>query len=237
VAVVDGTPFTSQTDTVTGTVSDDGGNTIFPSDDATVTILPKSAVTNSSLCYFDTDPITEGQQFRLLFTPDKKNGPYKLNASNPGQFFYNVFLVGDPGTEVTLTMTTEYPWVTQGNKPIHVYDGVGLGASGEGFTCFEPGQEAASFGEKIVLGDYVPQDLGVTTQVEIVFNMPASGFAYVNMHLDYGLKGTTGYSQGAGGDAMHANGAIPNNQAYLFSFGSSTGTNDSQTAHSQNQFQ
>ena len=40
----------------------------------------------------DTGTCVEENQFRLLFTPDGRNWPaHKLTASNPGQFYYNLF--------------------------------------------------------------------------------------------------------------------------------------------------
>ncbi|MDM7921761.1 MAG: hypothetical protein QUS14_05625, partial [Pyrinomonadaceae bacterium] len=48
-------------------------------------------VTSSSLCTFDVDnDDSNGNQFRLLLTPDVQlgYGIYKLNASNPGQYYY-----------------------------------------------------------------------------------------------------------------------------------------------------
>ncbi len=52
---------------------------------------PSSALTDSSLCRFDVDPTTSGEQFLLIFT--SKSGAFQLTASNPGQFYDNVFFV------------------------------------------------------------------------------------------------------------------------------------------------
>jgi hypothetical protein len=80
-----------------------------------------SMVTNSGLCDF-------GDTFRLIYTPDfvAGGGVYKLNASNPGQFYYNGFYNGTAGEVVDLVIEIPYPFVTQGANPFHIYDGVKL---------------------------------------------------------------------------------------------------------------
>ena len=85
-------------------------------------------ITNSSLCTFDEDTGMTGDQFRLIFTPDMSPAIYKLTASNPGQFYYNVIYVGAGSTTVTLTIP--YPFVTQGAVPVHVYSDVMTATSG-----------------------------------------------------------------------------------------------------------
>src|SRR5262245_51101212 len=80
-------------------------------------IIQKSVVTDTQLCTFDLDSGTAGSQFRLLYTPDS-GGYWKLNATNPGQFYYNVF---DNNPTGKIQFTLPYPWVTQGAQPIHAY--------------------------------------------------------------------------------------------------------------------
>ncbi|MHC4178220.1 MAG: hypothetical protein ACYSWU_11985, partial [Planctomycetota bacterium] len=61
----------------------------------------------------------QSNQFRTLFTPDVQNWiAYKLNASNPGQYYYNLISEGVPGDSVTLTIEVPYPFVTQGAVPV-----------------------------------------------------------------------------------------------------------------------
>jgi len=91
-------------DTVTNTasfVTNDTGTTVSDRWTVSVTVVWSSAVTNSSLCTFDFVPNTPVSDFRLIFTPDTAT-IFKLNASNPGQFYYNVFYAGAPGASVTL---------------------------------------------------------------------------------------------------------------------------------------
>ena len=85
------------------------------------------SATDSALCYYDRQPEIPGQQFRLIFTPDMQMWPtYKLPASNPGQFYYNVFYVGTPGSTVNLNINIPYPFVTNGANPIQVHDGFSI---------------------------------------------------------------------------------------------------------------
>ena len=93
-------------------------------------------------------------QFRLLFTPDGKLWPtHKANATNPGQFYYNLISDGSTiglcdndnspcdtsvpndcgisntcvqacvGMLETFTISVPYPFITHGARPVHVYDG------------------------------------------------------------------------------------------------------------------
>ena len=72
-----------------GTASTTFGTTTVTDDDpSSYTSRPFGMLmTNTQLCSLPND------EFRLLFTPDQGRG-YKLNASNPGQFYYNMFYVG-----------------------------------------------------------------------------------------------------------------------------------------------
>src|SRR5262249_55900185 len=110
------------TNTVRVTANDDDPpNPTLPNfeaeakDDATVRLrLTKpNVVTNSSLCQFDTDSSLDGHQFNQIFIQDSGSG-FRLNATNPGQFYDNVLYAGNPGDNVTLTLKIPYPFVTQG---------------------------------------------------------------------------------------------------------------------------
>jgi uncharacterized repeat protein (TIGR01451 family) len=189
----------SETDTVTVSGNDDEGNPTSASDQATVTISPPISVTNSSLCIFDNDNDPDnGRQWRRLFTQDVQNWPsFKFNATNPGQFFYNLSVSGTPGTTVTIDLEIPWPFVTQGAKALHVYDGVTLYTNDAGETCYMPGNETDSQGVVLTLGDYPTDPVGfgypgrtpVTKTISVDIIIPSTGFAYVNQHMDDGLKG------------------------------------------------
>ena len=152
-------------------------------------LAPPPLVTNGSLCTFDVNETRNGSQFRLIFTPDQPNSTstdprWKLNASNPGQFSFNVFVTGTPGTEETVTLTLPYPFVTKGANPVHAFDGVTFVENGA--TCLIPGApvEVTADPPTVALSDYT----GDTINVAVTFTFPASGFVYIATHLDYGLK-------------------------------------------------
>ena len=192
-------------------------------------IVPCSLVTDSSLCTFDVDSSTTGSQFRLILTPDQSPSAWKLNASNPGQFYYNIIYVGSGNT--TLNITLPYPFVTQGAVPIHVYSGV-TRASASGITCFAPGTEIRNSSTQVTLGSYSSNTTTVQVTLPDLSNL--GGVAYINMHLDYGLKGATNYSKDSSNNAIDATSLlvrIPDKQSYVFS--DSTG-ND--TVQSENTF-
>jgi len=67
-----------------------------------------------------------------------------------------------------------------------------------------------------------------TTTVSVTLPPRPGGVAYINVHLDYGLKGTTGYAKDGNNnaiDAMSLAMRIPDKQAYPFS--DSNGGSDS----------
>jgi hypothetical protein len=142
------------------------------SDPEPFTVVPAAVVTDSSLCTFAEDGTQN--QFRLIYTPDMGTSVYKLNASNPGQFYYNVFHFG---AATTLTISIPGPFVTQGAVPTHVYSGVSLSASTPPY-CLTPGT---------LVGQNSSQVSG-TNGGNIQVSVPA-GFSYIAIHLDYGYKG------------------------------------------------
>ena len=151
---------------------------------------------------------TPENQFRLLFTPDHQNWvAYKLNASNPGQFYYNLNSSGTPGESETFSISIPYPFVTHGATPIHVYDGETVG-NADGEDCFMPPDGALDASHtQITTADWVsgvatdptrnflncdsvcgPDGAGYCT-FDVTATYPDSGQLYINVHLDYALKG------------------------------------------------
>jgi hypothetical protein len=232
-----GTITITHTDSISGTCPkrverrwtvSDGCNEI--SHVQVIQCLPSTrvVVTDSSLCTYDLDPTTGCKDFRLLFSPDGSKSPLsKLNASNPGQTYFNLFYPGQPGSVVTLNLTIPYPYITRGAQPIHAYDSVTVVPGSNGQECYIPGNGFFVDSTQVVLSDYRPQAMGSSTTVSVTLTVPASGFVYLNMHLDYGLKGTTGYAMGgvSGNDAVNPvtrRIVIPDRGSYLFAFSDGT---------------
>jgi uncharacterized repeat protein (TIGR01451 family) len=206
------------TNTATVTGKDNLDLLVSDQDSWTVRVMPKSKVTDSGLCDFDRDEDLDGRQFRLIFTQDPKSpGTFKLTASNPGQFYFNVFYYGEAGEEVTMDITIPYPFITHGATPIHVYSNVTYGEGG----CFVPLNELQNFtitgtdtvtpsGELgIALSDY---DGGEFVTITVTGDAPVSELIYVTIHLDYGLKHTLGYGKSGDDDAIN-----PVNETVLIS--------------------
>jgi large repetitive protein len=189
----------------TGTASTTfNGGDVTASDNSSYISRPFGLLmTNSTLCSLPND------QFNLLFTPDQGKG-YKLNASNPGQFYYNMFYVGEGGSYVTLTLS--YPWIVQGAMPIHVYDDVIFDYDQTTkITCLTAGAELGAYRNDMTLASYTDTNKdGVigfgdtyTANVWIPETGDLNGFYYVNIHMDYGLKDTTYWSKGVNDNAVN----------------------------------
>jgi len=194
-----------------------------------------SFVSTSSLSYFDVDnDAKNGRQFKLIFTPDTASS-WKLPGSNPGQFFYNVFNIGSFDT---VTITIPYPFVTQGAVPIHIYSSLDTDASGN----LIPGNDVTSQFNIGTLPSTVSSPnydgFGDTATVVITPKTSYSGFAYIAVHLDYGLKKTTGYAKDTSNNAVNPADYldiwIANDYPYGFSV---TGdVSDTQTIRNMNVF-
>jgi uncharacterized repeat protein (TIGR01451 family) len=174
-----------------GDYGDDVGNstTVSDIDESSCYGLDGGYLTDSSLCEF-------GDNFTLVFTPDVQNWPrhYKLSNSNPGQFYYNLFYIADG--DDTITVKIPYPFVTQGDMPIHVYSGVFVSDDCYG-VCFTPvGLEMTLFME-ITLN---PEGDDAELTIE---GLPTEGFVYIGVRLDYGLKKTNGWVKGKNDDALY----------------------------------
>jgi hypothetical protein len=170
-----------------------------------------SGFTDTEFCALPND------QFKLIYVADgtkdtSGNPQYVLNASNPGQFYYNVLAQGTPGDPVSLTIEIPYPFVTQGAYPIQVHDRTSFTSQ----DCFIPGPTLSGFtvttrddsilstsGKPIIklahpaAGDYDTLELDATTVVSVTGTVPSTGLVYVTIHLDYGLKKSGGFTKDA----------------------------------------
>jgi len=224
-----------------------------------VVSLAGTVVTNSSLCNPDIDP-APGTQFRLIFMQDPASpSTYRLNASNPGQMYDNVFARGGIGEAMNLSIAIPFPFVTHGAVPIQVHSAF---SSRDG--CFVPGDDitsqfridagstpSASGAATIGLGDYSPQAIGSTSIVTVSGTVPPSGLVYVTIHLAYGEKNTIGWTRAAlepgasdfndgcqgtiAADATCSGLALVDGAAYAFSDSHGTST-FSETVTSENNF-
>ena len=176
---------------------------LAPGETVTCTIrnIHKSIVTSSSLCTFDIDSGRAGDQFRLLFTTDV--GGYRMTATNPGQFYYNMFTYYGLAEDrrLTMSLTLPYPFVTQGATPIHAYTSASISEM-YGEECITPSGEVYHNSDQIwtmITGAWSGDTFGDTHLINLDFfvpdNLPPTGFIYVNIHLDYGLKGSIGWTK------------------------------------------
>jgi hypothetical protein len=171
----------------------------------------------------------------LIFTQDPTNpSTYKLTSSNPGQFYYNVFYIGPANEEVTFDITIPYPFVTHGAQPIHFYGDVDYTTSGSflpldevfGFTVTGTDTLTSNGALGIALDDFTDGFVTLTVTGEV----PSSGFVYVTIHLDFGLKKMVDYQKGIDDDAVHKTMDaydLPNYGSFNFSVSGDIDDNDS----------
>ena len=168
--------------TVQNTASFSSGDTgTAGSDSWTVTIYRiGSAVTSSNFYNFDYDAAA-GRQFKLILTPDVPTYPnlYRVTASNPGQFFYNIFYYAASPTSTPFTITIPDPFVTQGANPVHVYDSIAT----SGNYMLPDGNDITS--QFTITPTYAGD---VFTGFIITPIGTYSGPIYITIHLDYGYK-------------------------------------------------
>ncbi len=121
----DGSPITA--------ISLQAGETVT----CTFTNVLESQLTDTSFC-----PLPNNQ-FRLLYHLEVAPNIYRLQASNPGQFYFNGFYLGAPGCDFTMTLQIPYPFVTQegAGNPIQVHDGTAFTSSG----CYIPNPSLSGF--------------------------------------------------------------------------------------------
>jgi hypothetical protein len=182
-----------------GDCAADGSITLDLAQDATCTIanIKPSNLTDTSYCSLPD------QQFKLLYHIEVAPNIYRMQSSNPGQFYYNAIYQGVPGDTVTLEIEIPYPFVTQegAGVPIQVHDWLSVNNS----NCLSPSADISSSytiitealtpkssaGNQIITpDDYSTKNMGASTTVTVSGTIPDTGILYVTIHLDYGLKKT-----------------------------------------------
>jgi hypothetical protein len=211
---------------------DNAGGDAETNNDCADSVAVSGIVVTRGGCTFDYDTETAEETFRLIYTPDMNTSDYKLFASNPGQFFLNVFTATD-GEDITIDIP--YPFVTQGATPIHVY-GDWTATEDNGKVCFDPGTQLWSQQDQIAYEDYGSDSFIDSETLTIDVPDDFEGFIYVRVHLAYGLNGITTDCDRSDPNAINCDpvGTIWDGQLYEFSF--TDGASGSTTIESTNEF-
>jgi hypothetical protein len=202
---------TSHTNTATFTTNDTGAT---GSASQTVTDCQTGGfVSDTGFC---SVPLTNT---RLVFTQDSST-TYNLQASNPGQYYYNFFFVGSAASATTFTATIPFPFVTQGAVPIQVFNASLFPSCGGTVPSSNFNSLFSISPTSITLSSYSPQNMGSTVTVTFTVGSGGlpSGSYWFAIHLNYGLKGFD-YTK-SGSNAIAATGpsvTILNGQTYTFS--------------------
>jgi hypothetical protein len=184
----------------------------------TSTAMRPSLVTDGSGCTFGVDPSLPGEQLSLNYSSGR------LAASTPTDFYYNTFVYGSSIGGTTLIITLPYPWVTSGSTgspPTRIYGIVGTSISGNR-VCLQPSAPIGSSSGQVTLSNYGGKFGSTATLTLTLPNVPHLSFAFVQVHLAYGLMGETGCSPGgsSGNDALCTAPVpvtIPDRRIYNFS--------------------
>jgi hypothetical protein len=210
--------FSGATFTVPASMA--GGNTVSATDLSLNTASATFTVTGSQFCAVTGGGFEDIDTFRLIFTPDVPTYPsyFRLTASNPGQFSYNVFYITTTGIEI-FTISVPYPFVTQGANPVQIYNDAPVDYVPAGTVI---NSQFSISGTPVTLSSYETGTFEDTTTITIT-NHGYTGPMYITIHLDYGLKRIAeGYSKEADDNAKANSGksvagSILNNQEYAFS--------------------
>jgi hypothetical protein len=166
---------------------DNEGDTAETNNDCSDTAAVVGAAVTRGGCTFDLDTDTDYETFRNVFTPDMNTSDYKLFSTNPGQFFLNVATYIDGGETVNVTLP--FPFVTQGAVPVKVY-GDWTASEDNGKFCFDPSNELWSQTDQVVIGASGPyNNFGQTATIPIEPPEDFTGWVWIRIHIDYGLKG------------------------------------------------
>ncbi len=210
--------------------TDDTGSTGNDSLSLTVHVIGSAfvGVTSSGFEHIDT--------FKLIFTPDVPTNPsyYRLTASNPGQFYFNVYYMAS-GNE-TFTIDLPYPFVFQITNAVHIYNAApnGYTPKGEDITFQDNFFEIS--GAPITLASYGTGKFGTTATITIE-NNGYTGPIYITIHLDYGLKKVAGHYSKSLIDNRAYNSAFPDIlDGADYEFTVSTSFSDSDSISNVNSF-
>jgi len=171
------------------TATDDAGNQSLIS--FNVRVVPQSLFSSGG---FETEGI---ESLRLIYTNDPENiSVYRLTASNPGQQFLSLFVIGTPGDSVEIDVEVPQPFETQGSNPYSAY---------ADFEVID--------GAFVPLGDKVPvsgapstisYETGTTKTITLTGEIPDTGLYWIVLHFDYGLKKESGYVSDNDNNALHS---------------------------------
>ena len=222
----------------------------------TLTVNPSFGLfLDTNQCPFDVDSGVAGNQFLVNFQKSS-TGTYKISSTNPGQFYYDAFFYGTPGSAATITISVPWPFVSSGSSPIHVYSAFSLATTGcvspvndvtSGFALSGTTGATTTNGQPaILLSSYPTQADGSTVTLTVSGTVPSSGLVFVTVHLVWGLNGSLGWSPvgSCAGKQCIADAtntalglSLPNNFGYTFGFTEShTSTSVSNVAYNENQF-
>ena len=156
-------------------------------------------VQGAAFCAITSSGFVEIDVFKLIFTPDVPTNPgyFRLTASNPGQFYYNIYYMATSGDE-EFTIEIPYPFVTQGANPVHIYDHAPSGYTPTGTDITS---QFTINGVPVTIDSYGASTFGSDAEITIT-NNGYTGPLYITIHLDYGLKKIAGgYSNDGTNDA------------------------------------
>ena len=177
-------------------ISVSAGSSSLGNDFANAPFGSESTMTDSAFRLVDDlAPWTIGD-FEILLNP---KSPYDIVATNPGQFYYHQRATNTSGGSTNMSFTINWPcqFMTQTNgngQPIHAYVQLPTDSANT-WRDWTPQSSEISWANANVNPPTCNQKGTGPTSGEgkiTVNNVPAGAKVWVNVHLDYALKGVGG---------------------------------------------
>jgi photosystem II stability/assembly factor-like uncharacterized protein len=154
------------------------GSTTYQATVVVIPLLEQAWITDSQFQLINSADV--------VFASDKATSSQKLTATNPGTYYFNKALTNTGSSPLTVSVTVAIPssLSLKGSMPVHVYADLLR-------TLDVTSQATISVAQP--LGSANATSLTYVPNVTVSVTIPAGELRYLNIHLDYNLKGTTGY--------------------------------------------
>jgi len=182
------TPAATHQLTITATGGELTKSTIV--DLVVVSITSESFITDSKFNQIDS--------FDAVFKKDKETKTLELHNTNPATYYYNEILTNTGTSDIVVDSILNIPasvdpaldqaFCLKGSTPVHIYSDLARTSDVTSEAIIDPIQP---------ISDSDGQSLKCQSTVSASFTIPVGEIRYITTHLDFNVKGTTGYADDA----------------------------------------